>query len=97
MRNPWNDAELVRRFRSQARTALPRAPLNSALSAAIANDRSLHTLLGHAPATQQQPVFLLATIHFLLLSTERYNWLEDASAAPAAAAAAPAASAPAAT
>ncbi|WP_324076431.1 MAG: light-harvesting antenna LH1, alpha subunit [Erythrobacter sp.] len=40
---------------------------------------------------------LAFTIHFLLLSTERYNWLEDASAAPAAAAAAPAASAPAAT
>ena len=68
MRDPWNDVELVRRFRSQARTALPRAPLNSALSAAIANDRSLHTLLGHAPATQQQPVLLLATIHFLLLA-----------------------------
>jgi light-harvesting complex 1 alpha chain len=40
---------------------------------------------------------LAFTIHFLLLSTERYNWLEDASAAPAAAAAAPAATAPAAT
>jgi light-harvesting complex 1 alpha chain len=41
---------------------------------------------------------LAFTIHFLLLSTERYNWLEDASAAaPAAAAAAQAATAPAAT
>ena len=68
MRDPWNDSELVRRFRSQARTALPRAPLNSALCDAIANDRALSSLLGHAPTTQQQPVLLLAAIHFLLLA-----------------------------
>jgi hypothetical protein len=68
VRDPWNDAELVRRFRSQARTALPRAPLNSALCAAIADDRSLHTLLGHAPPGQQQPVLLLAAVHFLVLA-----------------------------
>jgi len=29
---------------------------------------------------------LAFTIHFILLSTENYNWLEDASAAPAQAA-----------
>ncbi|TAD73216.1 MAG: light-harvesting protein [Sphingomonadales bacterium] len=29
---------------------------------------------------------LAFTIHFILLSTTNYNWLEDASAAPAAAA-----------
>ena len=29
---------------------------------------------------------LAFTIHFILLSTDRYNWLEDASAAPATAA-----------
>ena len=68
MRDPWNDSELVRRFRSQSRTALPRAPLNSALCTAIADDRSLHTLLGHAPLAQQQPVLLLAAVHFLLLA-----------------------------
>ena len=76
MRDPWNDAELVRRFTSQARTALPRAPLNSALCTAIANDRSLHTLLGHAPVTQQQPVLLLATIHFLLLAEPNHALAE---------------------
>jgi hypothetical protein len=68
VRDPWNDVELMRRFRSQARTALPRAPLNSALCTAIADDRSLHTLLGHAPLTQQQPVLLLPAIHVLLLA-----------------------------
>ncbi|MCH9837257.1 DUF2332 domain-containing protein [bacterium] len=68
MRDPWNDAELARRFTSQARTAMPRAPLNSALCAAVANDRSLHTLLGHAPTTRQHPILLLAVIHFLLLA-----------------------------
>lgn len=40
---------------------------------------------------------LAFTIHFLLLSTERYNWLEDASAAAPAAAAAAQVAAPAAT
>ena len=68
MRDPWNDSELVERFRSQARTALPRAPLNSALCTAIADDRALGTLLGHAPLTQQKPVLLLAAIHYLLLA-----------------------------
>ncbi|AOL95583.1 light-harvesting antenna LH1, alpha subunit [Porphyrobacter sp. LM 6] len=40
---------------------------------------------------------LAFTIHFILLSTDRYNWLEDASAAPAAAAALESSEAPAAT
>jgi light-harvesting complex 1 alpha chain len=41
---------------------------------------------------------LAFTIHFILLSTERYNWLEDASAAaPAAAAVIESSEAPAAT
>ena len=40
---------------------------------------------------------LAFTIHFILLSTDRYNWLEDARAAPAAAAAVESSEAPAAT
>lgn len=67
MRDPWNDSELVRRFQEQATTALPRAPLNAALCTIIANDRSLSSLLGHAPPTQQLPVLLLAAIHDALL------------------------------
>jgi hypothetical protein len=68
VRDPWNDSELVRRFRAHSETALPRAPLNSALCSAIAADRSLSTLLGHAPPNQQLPVLLLATIHDRLLA-----------------------------
>ena len=40
---------------------------------------------------------LAFTIHFILLSTDRYNWLEDASAAPVAAAVIESSEAPAAT
>jgi light-harvesting complex 1 alpha chain len=40
---------------------------------------------------------LAFTIHFILLSTAKYNWLEDASAAPAAAAVIESSEAPAAT
>lgn len=68
MRDPWNDSELVERIRAHERTAFRRAPLNSALSGAIAQDRSLHTLLAHAPADQQYPVLLLAAIHYMVLA-----------------------------
>ncbi|WP_051062149.1 DUF2332 domain-containing protein [Ilumatobacter nonamiensis] len=63
MRDPWNDSELVRRFEEHAGASLPRAPLNAALCTTIAADRSLSSLLGHAPVTQQLPVLLLAAIH----------------------------------
>jgi len=67
VRDPWNDSELVAKFRTHERTSMPRAPLNSALSAVIAGDRSLSSMLGHAPLTQQTPVMLLAAIHHLVL------------------------------
>ncbi|MGA9278554.1 DUF2332 domain-containing protein [Ilumatobacter sp.] len=67
MRDPWNDSELVRRFREHARTSMPRAPLNAALCTAIADDRALSSMLGHAPALQQLPVLLLAAIHDAVL------------------------------
>lgn len=70
MRDPWNDSELVRRFRAQADTAVRRAPLNAALCTAIADDRGLSSLLGHAPPQQQLPVLLLAAIHDALLRDE---------------------------
>lgn len=67
MRDPWNDSELAEHFRIHQRDAFSRAPLNAALSSAISRDRSLHTLLAHAPKEQQLPVLLLASIHFLVL------------------------------
>lgn len=68
MRDPWNDSESARKFEAHGRDSLRRAPLNAALCHATARDRSLHTLLGHAPLEQQLPVLLLAAIHFLVLS-----------------------------
>ena len=68
MRDPWNDSQLVERIRAHERTAFKRAPLNAALAGAISRDRSLHTLLAHAPESQQYPVLLLAAIHYLVLA-----------------------------
>ncbi|MGB3737377.1 MAG: DUF2332 domain-containing protein [Ilumatobacter sp.] len=67
MRDPWNDSELVQRVETHQRYSLTRAPLNAALCGVIARDRSLHTLLAHAPVEQQLPVLLLAAIHFLVI------------------------------
>jgi len=67
VRDPWNDSELVQRVKAHQRDSFTRAPLNSALCGVIARDRSLHTLLAHAPVEQQLPVLLLAAIHFLVL------------------------------
>lgn len=68
VRDPWNDSELAEHFRIHQRDAFTRAPLNAALCAVIARDRSLHTLLAHAPVEQQLPVLLLAAIHDLVLA-----------------------------
>lgn len=57
----------MEQFRAHQRDSFTRAPLNSALCAAIGADRSLRTLLAHAPVEQQLPVLLLASIHFLVL------------------------------
>ncbi len=67
MRDPWDDAGLAQVFATHARTSLPRAPLNSALCSIIARERSMWSLLTHAPAHQRTPVLLLAAIHHLLL------------------------------
>lgn len=64
--------ELADRFRELGRTTTrTRAPLYARLAAGIAEDRDLLRLLHHAPATQQQPVLLLAAVHFLLLHGDR--------------------------
>ncbi len=73
MRDPWNDSELVQKIRAHERTAFTRAPLNAALCGAIARDRSLHTLLAHAPLEQQLPVLLLASIHWLVLAEPEHE------------------------
>ena len=68
MRTTSDDAELERGFRAAASTSLPRAPLNAALCAAIADDPSLRGLLGHAPVRQRTPMLLLAALHDLVLA-----------------------------
>lgn len=73
MRDPWNDSELVQKVRAHERDSFTRAPLNAALCAVIARDRSLHTLLAHAPVEQQLPVLLLASIHFLVLAEPNHE------------------------
>jgi len=64
---PLPDSELAQRFRNNAMSSLPRAPLYAALSRTIAEDPRLYGLLRHAPPTQQLPVLLLAAVHSLLL------------------------------
>lgn len=72
MRDPWNDAELARRFNESARDSEARAPLNAALSRIIARRPALSGLLAHAPDPQQLPVLLLAAIHFLVLDEPQH-------------------------
>lgn len=68
MPDPWEVAELIRRFEEAAKFSASRAPLNAALAGAIARERSLAALLAHAPIRQQLPVLLLAAIHYELLA-----------------------------
>ncbi|MEL6892970.1 MAG: DUF2332 domain-containing protein [Actinomycetota bacterium] len=86
MGDPWDDADLVRRFRESANAAERRSPLNAALSRIVARDRSLATLLGHAPAEQQLPVLLLAAVHHELLADrdhELARWYPNLTPSPA--------------
>ncbi len=61
------DGELCEHFTNLASTSMPRAPLNAALSRAIADDAELYGLMRHAPRTQLNPVLLLACLHYSLL------------------------------
>jgi hypothetical protein len=54
-------------FPEFGRTAAKRAPLYARLSAGIATDDELASLLLTAPVTQRQPVLLFACVHALLL------------------------------
>lgn len=60
--------ELAERFRNFARTTSRGAPLYSQLSAGVADDPQVTTLLTAAPAEQQAPVLLFAAVHALLLA-----------------------------
>jgi hypothetical protein len=60
--------ELAERFRAQATTALPRAPLFSSMCAAIAERPDLVRILAAAPDEQQSPVLLLAAVHDRVLA-----------------------------
>lgn len=67
VRDPWEQAELSRRFRESADASRSRAPLNTALAEVIGADPALAALLHHAPPDQRLPVLLLATLHDLVL------------------------------
>ena len=67
MRDTGAIGELTTRFRHNARSSLPRAPLNAALSIEIASHSDLVGLLQAAPHEQQLPVLMLASIHDLVL------------------------------
>jgi hypothetical protein len=66
---PLPDPELAQRFRNNAASSLPRAPLYAALCRTIAEDPRLYGLLRHAPPSQQLPVLLLAAVHSMLLDS----------------------------
>jgi hypothetical protein len=70
------DADLQVLFTSLAETSLPRAPLNAALSRAIAADPDLYRLMRHAPPTQRNPVLLLACLHASLLDDPAHPLVE---------------------
>lgn len=88
MRDKVAIAELTTRFANNARSSLPRAPLNAALSAGIAQRPELVRLLLFAPPEQQLPVLLLACVHDLVLrdpGSELAQWYGSVVATPRAA------------
>lgn len=79
------DAELRHHFANLVDTSLPRAPLNAALSRAIAADRDLYGLMRVAPQTQLNPVLLLACLHASLLGDPAHplvEWYPNLCASP---------------
>lgn len=60
--------ELQERFHHFGQSSAARAPLYSRLSAAIATDAAVASLLSAAPEQQQNPVLLFAAVHSLLLA-----------------------------
>ncbi len=60
-------AELARRFAAFSATTSSRAPLYRAISAHVAADRQVASVLLAAPELQRQPVLLFAAIHALVL------------------------------
>jgi len=60
-------ADLAAAFRAFATEAGRRAPLYVTLAGVAAEDPEIHSLLHHAPPTQQRPVLLLAAVHHLVL------------------------------
>ena len=79
------DAELLAHFAAFARTAHPRAPLYSALSAIAARDRQVAVILHHAPPPERVPVLFFAAVHALLLDepdAELAQWYRNLAAEP---------------
>ena len=85
MRDPWEDAELARRFREAGDTSATRAPLYAALATGVAADPALFRLLFHAPEHQRLPVLLFACVHALLLDDPDHRlaeWYPNLTEAP---------------
>jgi hypothetical protein len=71
------DALLAEHFAAFARTAHPRAPLYSALSATATREPIVASILRCAPETERVPVLFFAAVHALLLdepSAELAQW-----------------------
>ena len=80
-----NDAELLEHFVAFARSAHPRAPLYSALSAIAARDPQVAVILRRAPAPERVPVLFFAAVHALLLGepeAELAQWYRNLTAEP---------------
>ena len=80
-----DDAYLLEHFAAFARTANPRAPLYSALSALAARDPQVADILRHAPPPERVPVLFFAAVHALLLDepdVELAQWYRNLTAEP---------------
>ena len=80
-----DDAELLEHFSAFARSAHPRAPLYSALSALAARDAQVAAILHHAPPPERVPVLFFAAVHALLLDepdAELAQWYRNLTADP---------------
>jgi hypothetical protein len=79
------DAELLEHFAAFARTAHPRAPLYSALSAIAAREPRVAEILQHAPLPERVPVLFFAAVHALLLDSpdaELAQWYRSLTSEP---------------
>jgi len=63
----FDHAAAQQSFIDLSETALSRAPRHSAISAEIARQDDITSLMAYAPASQRNPVLLMAVLHWLVL------------------------------